>query len=714
MAEQIGKYRVIDRIGRGGMGMIYKAHDPLLDRLVAVKVISPEVEVTDELRARFFREAQACAKLSHPNIVTVYDMGEAEGRLFIVMELLDGEELRNIIAQGKALPLEDKLSIIVQMCAGLHYAHQKGIIHRDIKPGNIMVLRDGQVKVLDFGIAQIQTNTVGLTRTGLIMGTLKYIAPEQVRGIANHRSDIFSVGSVSYELLSSRPAFAGADPMQILEQLQKADPPRVDVVDPTIPAGLAAIVERAMHKNPAKRFSDLAAMRAELLQVQRGLAEEAERTRERARGHRDRLRALEADLAQRIGAVKQEEPLPAIDAEGHLHALQAVERELAARVEGLRAEVARADRLAPALARGGKLLAAQRFDAAAAQFEAIVTDMPAHARARDELARARAGADGQRARSDDETLVRASRPTPTGREWSASIATLAGKVSWPVWGAALGGLVAVTVGVVWWVGPASRPAQDSRAGQQVGERRERPGLAARDETSRTDGAQVTPRPPAAPVDTPAIREEPSRPPVTTEDKAPQRETAPSRPPRPSAAPPAKREVPDARERVAVAPPRQPEAEQARARMTTARRDAERAAATFYAPKLFASAQGKEQEGTVALGKSDFGSALRLLGEAQSEYQAAAVEAKRETEKEWQLAPLKASVEQARARTRARRDEALAAEGDRLAKDLFAAAQAKHVEADGLATRQNFAAAARTYEEAAEQYAQAAAAGRAAR
>ena len=166
VAERIGKYRVIAPIGRGGMGMIFRAHDPLLDRLVALKVISPEVEVTDELRARFFREAQACAKLSHPNIVTVYDMGEDEGRLFIVMELLDGEELRQLIARGTTLALEDKLSILVQMCSGLHYAHQKGVIHRDIKPGNIMVLRDGQVKILDFGIAQIQMNTVGLTRTG--------------------------------------------------------------------------------------------------------------------------------------------------------------------------------------------------------------------------------------------------------------------------------------------------------------------------------------------------------------------------------------------------------------------------------------------------------------------------------------------------------------------------------------------------------------------
>ena len=162
MPEQIGKYRVLERIGRGGMGTVFKAHDPILDRPVALKVISPEIEVTDELRARFFREAQACARLSHPNIITIYDMGEHDGRLFIVMELLDGEELRRLIAQSKPLALEDKLSVIAQICDGLHYAHEKGIVHRDVKPGNIFLLRNGQVKILDFGIAQIATIDRGL------------------------------------------------------------------------------------------------------------------------------------------------------------------------------------------------------------------------------------------------------------------------------------------------------------------------------------------------------------------------------------------------------------------------------------------------------------------------------------------------------------------------------------------------------------------------
>ena len=203
--ETIGKYRIVESIGRGGMGTIWKAHDPILDRLVALKVISPEIEVSDDLRARFFREAKACAKLNHPNIVIVHDMGEDASRLFIVMELLQGEELRQIIKANTSLKLEDKLSLIQEVCRGLHYAHQQGVVHRDMKPANIFVLRSGGVKILDFGIAQLATADPGLTRTGLIMGTPRYISPEQVRGRVDHRSDMFSLGSVLYELLTSRP-----------------------------------------------------------------------------------------------------------------------------------------------------------------------------------------------------------------------------------------------------------------------------------------------------------------------------------------------------------------------------------------------------------------------------------------------------------------------------------------------------------------------------
>ena len=276
MAEKIGRYEDLHVIGRGGMGMIYRARDPVLDRSVALKVIS-SFEVTADLRARFFREARACARLrDHPNIVTIHDMGEDDGRLFIVMELLEGEELRHLIARPAPLTLEEKLAIVRQICDGLHHAHQKGVVHRDIKPANIFLLPSGQVKILDFGIAQFAaaaTTHGDLTRTGMMMGTPRYMAPEQVRGQADQRSDIFSVGAVAYELFSGRPPFAGENPLQILEQLRTTTPPRLSELDPSIPPELSDIVDRAIRKEPEERFADLGQMGRELEAVQRGLGE---------------------------------------------------------------------------------------------------------------------------------------------------------------------------------------------------------------------------------------------------------------------------------------------------------------------------------------------------------------------------------------------------------------------------------------------------------
>jgi len=396
MPERIGKYEILGRIGRGGMGTILRAHDPVLDRAVALKVISTDVEVTDELRARFFREAQACARLSHPNIVTVFDMGEDDGRLFIVMELLEGQELRRVIADRTPMALEDKISIMVQVCDGLHYAHKMGVVHRDVKPGNILLLRSGQVKILDFGIARLVATEAGLTRTGLIMGTLRYISPEQVRGRADHRSDIFSAGAVFYELLSFRPPFTGEDPMQILDQLRTESPPSLTELDASIPPELAAIVERAMRKDPTERFSDLAQMRSELEEVQRRLGEEAQTVRGRLRERYARLRELQVALADRVGSSAEAEGTRSLDERGRLATLQALERDLAGRIEAAQTKVARADELASAFERGADLLRMSRFAEAAAEFEAIVADMPEHARAREELAKARAQAEGER------------------------------------------------------------------------------------------------------------------------------------------------------------------------------------------------------------------------------------------------------------------------------------------------------------------------------
>ena len=409
MPEKMGKYHVLERIGRGGMGMILKGHDPVLDRPVALKVISNDIEVTDELRARFYREAQACARLSHPNIVTVHDMGEDDGRLYIVMELLEGDELRRLFAPHRTLPLEDKLAIMSQVCDGPHYAHQKGVVHRDIKPSNIFVLRNGQVKIVDFGIAQIATEG-GMTRTGLIMGTLRYISPEQVRGRADHRSDIFSAGTVFYELLGSRPAFPGDDPLQLLEQLRSDDPPALDLIDPTIPPELAGILVRAMRKDPAERFENFELMRNAIEQVRRGMEEEAQGLRARVRAQREQVLALRAALVERIGPLEADETAMAVAPDrARLAALQAAERELGVRIETMQARLARAEAVAPAVQRGVALLEAGRFGDAVVELEAALAEVPEHWHAREALEQARTGAEAEQRARRAETLVREAR-----------------------------------------------------------------------------------------------------------------------------------------------------------------------------------------------------------------------------------------------------------------------------------------------------------------
>ncbi len=406
------------------MGMIFKAHDPVLNRPVALKVISTEVEVTDELRTRFFREAQACARLSHPNIVTVYDMGEDDGRLFIVMELLEGEELKRLVAQRKPLPLEDRLAIMVQVCDGLHYAHQRGIVHRDVKPGNIFVLRSGQVKILDFGIAQIANTEAGLTRTGLIMGTLRYISPEQVRGRVDHRSDIYSVGAVFYELLSMRPPFTGDDPMHLLEQLRTEEPPPLEQLDPTIPLELAATVARALRKDPAERFADLEQMQFQLEEVQRRLAEEAHRVGARVRDLRAQLLQLRTALAERLGPSTDDEAIPPITERARLATMQALERDFAGRIEALQSRITRADSLAPALRRATELLRAGRGADAVEAYEAILAELPEHARALDGLRQARAQVEAERRRRLATALLQDARAAVEASEYARCLEIL--------------------------------------------------------------------------------------------------------------------------------------------------------------------------------------------------------------------------------------------------------------------------------------------------
>jgi hypothetical protein len=267
----IGKYRLISRIGQGAMGEVFKAHDPSLNRLVAVKTISSSLGTETELRRRFLREAQSAARLNHPNIITVYDFGEEEGRIFMAMELLEGSDLKDLIGSHSLPDLERKLDVMEQICEGLAFAHSMDVVHRDLKPGNVHVQPSGQVKILDFGLARLGTSE--MTRTGMVMGTPHYMSPEQVRGEkADARSDVFSLGSMFYELLAGRKAFDGDSMHTVLFQVLQEEPePIRNWVD--LPAILVEVLERALQKDPEARFHDASQMLAGVRAVRRALAE---------------------------------------------------------------------------------------------------------------------------------------------------------------------------------------------------------------------------------------------------------------------------------------------------------------------------------------------------------------------------------------------------------------------------------------------------------
>ncbi len=211
LPPSIGKYKVLAELGRGAMGTVYKARDPVLGRLVAVKTMSEALLVDEEMRGRFLREARSAAGLQHPNIVTIYEFDpEADGGPFIAMELLDGRPLSELMDEKRLTRLEDKIKLVEQVCRGLDFAHKRGVIHRDIKPGNIQILPDATAKILDFGIARRDDATLK-TKTGLVMGTPNYMSPEQIQGVTvvDHRVDMWAVGVILYELLTGELPFAG-------------------------------------------------------------------------------------------------------------------------------------------------------------------------------------------------------------------------------------------------------------------------------------------------------------------------------------------------------------------------------------------------------------------------------------------------------------------------------------------------------------------------
>ncbi len=261
--NSIGRYQLVEKLGQGGMGVVYRAFDTLLQRVVAVKVISGAIESGGEQRERFFREARAAGQLSHRHIITIHDLGEHEGQPYLAMEYLEGEDLQRRLARPERMSLARKVEIAIEICEGLEYAHARGVIHRDVKPANIFITDSGTAKILDFGLARLVTSE--LTNSNMMMGTINYMAPEQVRGErADHRSDIFSVGVVLYELLGGRKAFEGDSFATTLYRILQEEPESLLHIEPALPPDLVAIVERALAKPRDERYQQMSDMLRDL------------------------------------------------------------------------------------------------------------------------------------------------------------------------------------------------------------------------------------------------------------------------------------------------------------------------------------------------------------------------------------------------------------------------------------------------------------------
>jgi eukaryotic-like serine/threonine-protein kinase len=253
------RYELEELVGAGGMSSVFRAHDRLLDRKVALKILHQEYTDDDEYVERFRREARTVASLSHPNIVTVIDRGEHEGRQFIVFEYVDGDNLKQMIERRGPAPVETALELAIQVARGLSFAHQNGLVHRDVKPQNVLLNGDGQAKVTDFGIARSLDVQHGMTQTGTVLGTSDYIAPEQAQGQhVDEHTDIYSLGVVLYELLTTETPFSGENFVAVAMRHINEPAPSVLAKRGDVPPRVDAAIQRAMAKDPADRFSTMA------------------------------------------------------------------------------------------------------------------------------------------------------------------------------------------------------------------------------------------------------------------------------------------------------------------------------------------------------------------------------------------------------------------------------------------------------------------------
>jgi serine/threonine-protein kinase len=294
--RRLGRYEIAAELGKGAMGTVYKANDPLLERTVALKTINLAVSAEEmaEYEARFYQEAKAAGGLNHPNIVTIYDVGKTGTVPYLAMEYLEGSELNAVLRHSKPLAPAHAVEIAVQVAEGLAYAHERGVVHRDVKPANIMVVRGGLVKIADFGVARMRSSELGADRD--VVGSPRYMSPEQVlRKRAEHRSDIFSLGVVLYEMLTGAPPFTGADLNAIVFQIVNVEPPPPGRSVAGLPERLDSIVMKTLAKAPEDRYQSARELAADLRECRRSIA--------------DTTKLAELVLPERTKSGRPEEPV---------------------------------------------------------------------------------------------------------------------------------------------------------------------------------------------------------------------------------------------------------------------------------------------------------------------------------------------------------------------------------------------------------------------
>jgi len=330
--DRIGKYEIVAELGVGGMGKVYRARDPVLDREVALKTVSREVLDRPDSRQRFQREARAAARLQHPNIVTIYELGEVDEVPFIAMELLEGDDLSACFRDQARFPQPRLLRMLVDVARALDFAHKRGVVHRDVKPANVRVLRDGTVKLVDFGIARL--GDTRMTRTGIVLGTPAYIAPEMITaGRADHRSDMWAVGVMLYEVLAGCRPFSG-DITAVMYQIVNQPVEPLDAAALGFAPALSDVVTRALRKAPADRFRDLDEM-AEAIESAAGFSGHVESRPSEEERNKSCLRHLE-NAGRLLAELRLED---ALDAARRAQALEPSRSDIVSLIEDIETQI---------------------------------------------------------------------------------------------------------------------------------------------------------------------------------------------------------------------------------------------------------------------------------------------------------------------------------------------------------------------------------------